>query len=42
MGPLLAALVLAFLLQGIVARLGRLRIPHTLAVWITFLGFVGL
>ncbi len=42
MGPLLAALVLAFLLQGIVARLERLRIPHILAVWITFLGFVGL
>jgi putative permease len=42
MGPLLAALVLAFLLQGIVARLERLRIPHTLAVWIAFLGFMGL
>ena len=42
MGPLLAALVLAFLLQGIVARLERLRVPHILAVWITFLGFVGL
>lgn len=42
MGPLLAALVLAFLLQGIVARLERLRIPHILAVWTTFLGFVGL
>lgn len=42
MGPLLAALVLAFLLQGIVVRLERLRIPHILAVWITFLGFVGL
>ena len=42
MGPLLAALVLAFLLQGIVARLERLRIPHILAVWMTFLGFLGL
>ncbi|MFP5414208.1 MAG: AI-2E family transporter [Gammaproteobacteria bacterium] len=42
MGPLLAALVLAFLLQGIVARLERLRVPHILAVWIAFLGFLGL
>lgn len=42
MGPLLAALVLAFLLQGIVARLERLRVPHILAVWIAFLGFIGL
>jgi putative permease len=42
MGPLLAALVLAFLLQGIVARLERLRIPHILAVWLAFLGFMGL
>lgn len=41
-GPLLAALVLAFLLQGIVARLERLRIPHILAVWLAFLGFMGL
>jgi putative permease len=42
MGPLLAALVLAFLLQGIVARLERLRVPHILAVWTAFLGFLGL
>lgn len=42
MGPLLAALVLAFLLQGIVARLERLRVPHILAVWTAFLGFIGL
>ncbi|MGE3296185.1 MAG: AI-2E family transporter [Porticoccaceae bacterium] len=42
MGPLLAALVLAFLLQGIVARLERLRVPHVLAVWTAFLGFIGL
>ena len=41
-GPLLAALVLAFLLQGIVARLERLRVPHILAVWTAFLGFIGL
>lgn len=41
LGPVLAALVLAFLLQGIVALLERWGIPHLAAVWVVFLAFLG-
>ena len=41
LAPILAGLVLAFLLQAIVARLERRRVPHLLAVWIVFLFFIG-
>lgn len=41
LGPLLAALVFAFLLQGLVTRLERWWIPHLVAVWLVFLAFLG-
>ena len=40
--PVLAALVLAFLLQGAVNLLKRLRLPHLIAVILVFTSFVGL
>lgn len=42
LAPALAALVIAYLLQGIVVRLERLKVPHFLAVILTFSMFVGL
>lgn len=42
LAPFLAALVFAFLLQGLVVRLKRWRIPHLLAVTIVFAGFMSL
>lgn len=41
LAPVLAGLVLAFLMQGIVGALERAGIPHLLAVWLVFLIFVG-
>lgn len=41
LAPILAGFVLAFLLQAIVARLERLRVPHLVAVWLVFLFFIG-
>ena len=41
LAPVLAGLVLAFLMQGLVGALERVRIPHLVAVWLVFLMFVG-
>ncbi|MDH4610806.1 AI-2E family transporter [Pseudomonas sp. BN102] len=41
LAPVLAGLVLAFLMQGLVNLLERLRLPQTLAVWIVFALFIG-
>ena len=41
LAPVLAGLVLAFLMQGMVGALERMRIPHLVAVWVVFLVFVG-
>ncbi|WP_313086436.1 AI-2E family transporter [Pseudomonas sp.] len=41
LAPVLAGLVLAFLMQGLVAALERARVPHLIAVWLVFLMFVG-
>lgn len=38
--PVVAAIVIAYLLQGVVARVERLGIPHIIAVWLVFLAFV--
>ncbi|MCL7461593.1 AI-2E family transporter [Pseudomonas sp. NW5] len=40
LAPVLAGLVLAFLMQGLVGTLERLRAPHGLAVWTVFALFV--
>lgn len=42
LAPFLAALVLAFLLQGMVNLFKRWRVPHLLAVGLVFCGFIGL
>jgi putative permease len=42
LAPVLAGLVVAFLLQGLVRWLMRMRIPERVAVYITFLVFVGI
>lgn len=39
LAPAIAAVIIAYLLQGPVDRLTRLKIPHILAVLIVFLGF---
>ncbi|QGZ31867.1 AI-2E family transporter [Stutzerimonas stutzeri] len=41
LAPVLAGLVLAYLMQGLVGALERIRIPHLVAVWLVFLMFVG-
>jgi putative permease len=41
LAPVLAGLVLAFLMQGVVNFLERLRMPQTLAVWLVFALFIG-
>ena len=40
--PVIAGLVLAFLMQGLVGLLERKGMPHLLAVWLIFLMFVSL
>lgn len=40
LGPVLAAVVIAYLLQGIVSRLENRGVPHLAAVLAAFLGFV--
>ncbi len=42
LAPALAGLVLAFLMQGLVGALERLRVPRMLAVWLVFMLFMGL
>ncbi|MEX6504687.1 AI-2E family transporter [Pseudomonas zhanjiangensis] len=42
MAPVLTGLVLAFLMQGLVTALVRLRLPKILAVWLVFALFMGL
>tara|TARA_R110000851_G_scaffold73980_1_gene163227 strand:- start:113198 stop:114292 length:1095 start_codon:yes stop_codon:yes gene_type:complete len=42
LAPFLTALVIAFLLQGVVNCLERRRVPHLLAVVLVFVGFIGL
>lgn len=40
LAPLIAALVIAFVLEGVVLRLVRLGLPRSPAVWIVFLAFM--
>jgi putative permease len=42
LAPFFTAVVVAFLLQGGVSRLTKLRVPQWLAVWIMFLLFTGI
>lgn len=42
LAPVIAGLVLAYLVQGVVGALERLRVPHLLAVWLVFAMFVSL
>ena len=42
LAPVLAGLVLAFLMQGLVNQLERLRMPGPAAVWVVFTLFIGL
>lgn len=42
LAPVLASLVVAFLLQGLVARLEKYRVPHVLAVGLVFMLFLAL
>ncbi|RJG10044.1 AI-2E family transporter [Pseudomonas cavernicola] len=42
LAPVLAGLVLAFLMQGLVRMLVRLRLPRIGAVWLVFALFIGL
>lgn len=42
LAPVLTALVLAYLLQGLVSKLQRWGVPRVPAVWLVFLFFVGM
>ncbi len=40
LAPVLAGIVIAYLLEGIIRRLSSLRMPRNLAVWMVFLAFM--
>ena len=42
LAPVIAGMVLAYLMQGLVGALERLRLPHLVAVWLVFMMFIGL
>ena len=42
LAPVLAAMVIAFLIQGVVGMLERFRVPHLFAVWLVCSLFLGL
>ena len=42
LAPVIAGLVLAYLMQGLVGALERIKLPHLVAVWLVFLMFIGL
>lgn len=42
LAPVLASIVIAYLLQSIIVKLTQHKVPHWLAVWLVFLGFFGL
>lgn len=42
LAPVLAAMVIAFLIQGVVGMLERFRMPHLFAVWLVYSLFLGL
>jgi putative permease len=42
LAPVLTGLVLAFLMQGMVNALERLRLPQAVAVWLVFMLFMGM
>ena len=41
LAPVLAAMVIAFLIQGVVGMLERFRVPHLFAVWLVYSLFLG-
>ncbi len=41
LAPVIAALVLAFIMQGLAARMEKWGVPHAIALWITFVVFLG-
>lgn len=40
LAPVLAAIVIAYLLEGLVSPLSRLGLPRIVAVWLVFIGFM--
>ena len=42
LAPVIAGLVLAYLMQGLVGALEKIKLPHLVAVWLVFLMFIGL
>ncbi|MGI9291829.1 MAG: AI-2E family transporter [Gammaproteobacteria bacterium] len=40
LAPVLAGIVIAYLLEGVIKRLMLLKLPRTLCVWLVFLGFM--
>lgn len=40
LAPVIAGIVIAYLLEGLISRLTRVGVPRILAVWFVFLGFV--
>ena len=40
LAPVLAGIVIAYLLEGIIKRMMLLKIPRTVCVWLVFLGFM--
>ncbi len=40
LAPVIAAVVIAYLLEGLVSRMTRLKIPRFLSVWVVFSGFM--
>lgn len=42
LAPVLASIIFAYLLQGIVIKLEKLKMPRLVAVWVVFLGFLSI
>ena len=38
--PVIAGLVIAYLLEGLIGRLTQIKVPRIVAVWLVFLGFI--
>jgi len=41
LAPAIASIVVAFIMQGLATRMERLGVPHSVALWVTYVVFIG-
>ena len=39
--PAIASIVVAFIMQGLAARMEKTGVPHAVALWVTYVVFIG-